>query len=170
MDKRELDKCMIKVARGDETAFETLYVQTRRGIYAFIYSYLKNREDTEDIMQEVYIRVRQNAYRYKAGTDARAWMFQIAKNLALNALKQRNRFAPLEWAEKPVHTRLHGELLDMMERILDEEEYRIIILHVLWGYKHREIAEQLSLPTGTVTSKYKRAVDKIKKEWEDDNA
>ena len=41
---------------------------------------------------------------------------------------------------------------------LDEEEQRIVTLHVLWGYKHREIADIIGSPTGTVTSKYKRAI------------
>ena len=50
-----------------------------------------------------------------------------------------------------------------MERILSEDEQRIVTLHVVWDYKHREIAEILGCPTGTVTSKYKRAIEKLKK-------
>lgn len=168
LDKRELDECMSRVLKGDETAFGRLYEETRRGLYAFIYGYLKNRQDAEDAMQNVYIRIRRYAYRYTPGTDARAWIFSIAKNIALNALKKKKRVVPLESiSEMPAKGgELHGELFDLMERVLDEEEFRIIVLHVLWGYKHREIAEQLSMPTGTVTSKYKRAIEKIQKEWE----
>ena len=55
-----------------------------------------------------------------------------------------------------------GEVTAVMRRCLTDEEQRIILLHVIWGYKHREIAELLDIPTGSVTSKYKRAVDKIK--------
>jgi RNA polymerase sigma-70 factor (ECF subfamily) len=50
-----------------------------------------------------------------------------------------------------------------MDRALTDEEQRIIILHVLWGYKHREIGKILDCPTGTVTSKYKRAIEKMRK-------
>ena len=50
-----------------------------------------------------------------------------------------------------------------MNRALDETERQIVTLHVLWGYKHREIAEKLEMPLGTVTSKYKISVTKMKK-------
>lgn len=38
----------------------------------------------------------------------------------------------------------------------------MVVLHVLWGYKHREIAEWLGMPLGTVCSKYKYAIEKVK--------
>ena len=53
-------------------------------------------------------------------------------------------------------------IIGIMKRCLTNEEEKIVILHVLWGYKHREIAEILNCPTGTITSKYKRAVQKVK--------
>ena len=57
---------------------------------------------------------------------------------------------------------------DMMERVLTEEERRLIVLHVLWGYKHRELAQMLGVPTGTVTSKYKRAIEKLRRAWKEE--
>ena len=50
--------------------------------------------------------------------------------------------------------------------ILDFEDRQIVILHALTGMKHREIAELLDLPLGTVLSKYKRALEKMRKELE----
>ena len=55
-------------------------------------------------------------------------------------------------------------VFDAMQRVLDVEENTIVVLHVLWGYRHREIAAMLNCPVGTVTSKYKRAVEKLKRE------
>lgn len=170
MNKRELDKYMTETARGDEEAFGLLYEHTRRGIYAFVYGYLKNEQDAEDVTQDVYIRIRRNAWQYKAGTDARAWMFQIAKNLSLNRLRERKREVPLHEQREnamPVHNLPQGEVFDVMKRTLDAQEWEIVVLHLLWGYRHREIAEKLFLPTGTVTSKYKRALEKIKRAWEE---
>ena len=57
---------------------------------------------------------------------------------------------------------------EVMRRILSQEEQQIVTLHVLWNYKHREIAETLGCPVGTVTSKYKRAVAKLKKELKEE--
>lgn len=61
-------------------------------------------------------------------------------------------------------------LLEILKRELDEEEQRIVILHVLWGYKHREIAGILQCPLGTVTSKYKRAAAKLRAAWKEAQA
>ena len=50
--------------------------------------------------------------------------------------------------------------------VLDAEERQIVILHAMTGFRHREIAEVLDLPTGTVLSKYNRALKKMRKEME----
>ena len=113
MDKRQIDELMTKVAAGDNGAFLRLYEETRRGVYAFAYSYLGNRADAEDLAQEVYLSVKRKAYLYRPGTDARAWLFQVAKNLCLDELRRRKRRAhPLDGVQKrpdrlPVRTAGH---------------------------------------------------------------
>ena len=166
MNGIETDRLLRKIAKGDNLAFESLYLKTKRGVYAFLYSYLKNSHDTEDAMQTVYLKIKLNISSYKIGTNGRAWILQIAKNHALTLLKQNKRH------EEYVETRSNeysfgGEITDIIERVLSEDEKKILILHVLWGYKHREIAQELSCPTGTVTSKYKRAIEKLRKELEE---
>ena len=160
MDGIETNKLLCKIARGDNTAFEELYLKTARGVYAFIYSYLKNAHDTEDVLQTVYLKIKRNISSYRAGTNGRAWIFQIAKNQALTQIKQNARVEDVE--KSPADGFLKSEITDAMQRVLTEDEQRIIILHVLWGYKHREIATLLECPTGTVTSKYKRAIEKMR--------
>ena len=56
-----------------------------------------------------------------------------------------------------------GSALDYLLGALTEEEREIVVLHVFWGYRHREIAERLSLPLGTVTWKYSAALKKLEK-------
>ena len=162
MNGTETDKLLAKIARGDNAAFEQLYVKTRNGVYAFIYSYLKNAQDTEDAMQTVYLKVKMNISSYKIGTNGRAWLLQIAKNYAITFLQKRNK-ALLEEKRRSADAISKGEITDLMKRCLSEDEARIVTLHVLWGYKHREISAQLNVPLGTVTSKYKRAIEKMRK-------
>lgn len=168
MDGRQIDKLLTRISRGDNAAFAELYEKTRRGVFSFLYSYLKNYEDTEDAMQTVYLKVKLNATQYRRGTNGRAWMLQIAKNLALNELKARERAL---WEEPPgeatepsetIEPALSLGITDVMNRVLTEEERYVVNLHVLWGYKHREIAKEMHCPTGTVTSKYKRSISKLK--------
>ncbi len=167
MQKSDWDKLLNSISRGDESAFEELYKNSSKGVYAFLYSYLGNREDTEDALQEAYCRVRYNILHYKPGTDGRAWVLEIAKNVALNEVRRRKQtdVEPLEEERYGVTPFDGGErtsVTEAMRKVLTEDEQRIVVLHVLWGYKHREIAKLSGASTGTVTSKYKRAIDKLK--------
>lgn len=164
MNERQIDKLLVKTSLGDNEAFEALYEGTKRGVFSFLYSYLKNYAETEDAMQAVYLKVKLNIASYRRGTNGRAWLLQIAKNHALNVLAK-NKRAKCEQAETSVfEVDIFGQVSEAMKRALTEEEQRLIILHVLWGYKHREIAEEWGCSVGTVTSKYKRSVEKLKKE------
>lgn len=168
MGTRELNVLLICISQGDNAAFEKLYSQTRRGVYAFLYSYFHNAADTEDAMQTTYLYVKKGISTYRSGTNARAWLLQIAKNVALNDLKKKKREIPTENVEMGSYE-YTGTITDVMEKVLSEEEQRIVTMHVLWKYKHREIGEILGCPTGTVTSKYKRAIEKLKKSLKEEN-
>lgn len=174
MNKKEIDIALKQVGNGDNKAFENLYLKTRKGVYAFLLTYFSNPQDCEDVMQTVYLKIKMNISQYKGGTNGLAWILQIAKNTALNTLRKKSTSEkPLTSLEEDIpHNQnesistKHG-LLSIMSKTLTEEEQKIIILHVIWGYKHKEIAKLFDCPTGTITSKYKRAVDKIKKEYKE---
>lgn len=165
MNRTEIDGLLRLIALGDNDAFGRLYAQTKKGVYAFLYTYFHNAADTEDAMQDVYLKIKMNILGYRTGTNARAWILQIAKNHALNVL----RLKKVETVSddlvaqniQPEIASLNG-VMDVMQKVLSEEEQRIVTLHVLWNYKHREIAEMLQCPTGSVTSKYKRAIEKMR--------
>ena len=162
-----IEKQLCRIAEGDDRAFEELYLSTRRGVYAFLYTYFHNHHDTEDAVQSVYLKVKRSIHQYDASRgNGRAWLLQIAKNHAKNELRRNAREESMEDPDlfcAPSSDPL--PVTDMMERVLTEEERRLIVLHVLWGYKHRELARMLDIPTGTVTSKYKRAIEKLRRAW-----
>lgn len=178
MNKKQINAALEKIAKGDDKALEQLYIQTKNGVYSFVYSYFRNDFDAQDAMQTVYLKIKRYAAKYAPGTNGLAWILQIAKNTALDELEKRKTrkkyidenglSAANEQAEDFTGRTDAGSVTDIMNRVLDEEERQIVTLHVIWGYKHRETAEFLGCPVGTVTSKYKRAAEKIKKAWEDE--
>lgn len=171
MNKYEIDSALKKIAKGDNDAFERLYLETRRGVYAFLFSYLSCAADAEDAMQTVYLKIKQNIGKYQGGNGL-AWILQIAKNTALNCLRANKKYAASEWGEvEEAYTDdFEGKdtLMSVMKRTLDDDEQKIVILHVVWGYRHKEIAKIMDCPLGTVTSKYKRAADKLKAAWKEE--
>ena len=166
MYERRLDNLMKEVTQGSERAFEELYEGMKRGVFALAYSYLRNCEDAEDVLQQTFLTVKRKAYLYRVGTNARAWIFQIAKNAALDELRRRKQRKEGELLrEEGVETPV--VFLDELTARLSEEEREIVIMHAVWGYKHKEIAEEKGLPLGTVTWKYNEAIKKLRKEQEE---
>jgi RNA polymerase sigma-70 factor (ECF subfamily) len=166
-----LDAIMKRVAEGDNKAFEELYEQTSKGVYTFAYSYLNNREDALDVMQSAYLQVKRKAYTYKGG-NAKAWLLQIVKNLALDELRRSSRqnfsteeidLASAIADHEPTPEQKATSLVDYMMQALNPDEREIVIMHVFWGYKHREISKILDIPLGTVTWKYQKALQKLEK-------
>ena len=171
MDKKRINHLLVQVGYGDNKAFEELYLETSKGIYALLYPYFKNTYDTEDAVQDVFIRVKQKAHLFKANTDGRAWLFQLAKNFALNKLRSAKREAEgiTEYGQmmkEPDNRLEQTRVFLLMQQVLDEVEYEIVIKHVLFLYKHKDIAKEMNMPLGTVLTKYNNALKKLRKELE----
>ncbi|MBQ8374191.1 MAG: RNA polymerase sigma factor [Clostridia bacterium] len=169
MEKELLDKWLTQVAAGNDAAFERLYESMKRGVFAFAYAYLGNRADAEDAVQDTFLQVKRKIALYKRGTDARAWIFQIAKNLALDELRKRKTRQKAQTEKTEIAVEPAFPLLDEITAALSNEEKEIVILHAVWGYKHREIAQMKGLPLGTVTWKYNAAIEKLRKQRKEDD-
>lgn len=164
MSEKELDHLLIQISKGKEEAFSELYLKTKNGVYAFLYPYFENHPDTEDAMQTVYLKIRLSISDYQKHTNGRAWILQIAKNVALNEIKKQKRIVYVEQLPEQKTFSERGFIFEAMQNILSKEENEIVILHVLWGYKHQEIAKMKNCPVGTITSKYKRSLQKLQTE------
>lgn len=159
------------IADGDKDAFQFLYKETSKSIYAFLLSIVQNREDAEDLLQETYIRIRLHADQYEDQGKPLAWMFTIARNLALMRLRdlKKSSYQDFETLQVPVDFTDINHAEDRMVlaaafHVLTEEERTIVLLHAVSGFKHREIAQFLSKPLATVLSKYRRAIKKMQHE------
>ena len=177
MDRITLDNLMLHIARGDEVAFEELYNQTKSGLYSFILSICKNHHLAEDVMQNTYIRIRLSANMYKVGSNTLAWIYTIAKNLTLNELNKQKHEMSIDFDDKgskiggqyTIDDKVSSPLLNVMKKVLNESEAQIISLHLISGFKHREIAEMLDKPLGTVLWTYKNALNKIKNNYSEED-
>ena len=172
MTKQELDQKMLRLQQGDETAFAEIYEETKRGLFAFILSICRNYHTAEDMMQTTYIRLRTTISSYKAGSNALAWLYTIAKNLTLNELAREKRETTTSFEDDSAvygSYKINEEgspLIAVMNKVLSESERQIVTLHVIAGFKHREIAEMLDKPIGTVLWAYNNALAKMKKALE----
>lgn len=164
-----LDGDLRLLVTGDGEAFERIYAATRRAVFGFALSILKNRQDAEDVMHDVYVSVF-NAAAYKPGGKPMAWILKITKNLCLKSIRagKRKSFD----SETELQNMLAEDstlsvdekmfMAEVMESLSDTER-EIVVLHAVSGFKHREIADVLDLPLPTDLSKYNRALEKLRK-------
>lgn len=165
-----LDSFLSKIAKEkDREALSQLYHATSTGIYAYALSVLKNSHDAEDVLQECYLCVFSSAHTYHSMGKPLAWMMTITKNLCFQRLRERQKVADVP--EEDWEKYLEGNegissedrmVLKECMQLLNDDERKIVVLHAVAGFKHREIAKLLELPLSTVLSKYNRAIKKLK--------
>lgn len=175
MEQARLDENLIMdIAAGDRDAFSELYHRTSDAVFGFSLSILRSREDAEDVMHDAYINIYSHASSYRPEGKPLAWIMRIVRNLCYNRIRDSQyETVPPEDSEPELPEQFDDiknaddrMVLETAMNVLGQEEREIVILHAVSGYKHKEIAEMLDLPEGTVLSKYKRALGKLKKEIE----
>ena len=167
MANRKLDGLLELITKGDNNAFSEFYELTIKGVYVFAYSYLKEKTLAEDIAHDAYVQIKLKAHTYKVGTNAQAWFLQIVKNLCLDELRKKSRTeknvaSEAEFQNASYSPFEQGSAMEYLLNKLTNEEREIVIMHIYWGYKHKEIAHQLDLPLGTVLWRYNVALKKLK--------
>lgn len=157
-----------RIGDGDSAALEELYCRTERTIYAFVLSLLKDPELTQDVVQETYLKIRSAAHLYEPQGKPLAWMFTIAKNLARNAMRRIGGDALEADLSDSIRYSYVSDPIDRMVlsaamQILEETERQVILLHLVSGLRHREIAADLGMPLSTALSKYHRGLKKLQR-------
>lgn len=131
---------------------------------------LRNEHDAEDSVQEAYLRALQVFDRFR-GSDGRAWLLCIVRNICYDRLRKLQRSVPLESfdEELPMHSLAAPPLVDAeLAQVragqltnalaaLPDPLREVIVLHELEGFAYREIAEIAGIPIGTVMSRLARA-------------
>ena len=167
MDKEILECGMQKLQKGDMSALDDIYNITSKTVYYLAYSILKNSELAKDIMQETFIRIVANIDKYNPNTNASAWISCIARNLSLRQIKNLKRNVSLElfietdifdYSEQWIDNLLLKKAMD----ILSIDERQIVMLFSIENFKHREIAQIVNKPVGTVKWIYAKAIKKLK--------
>lgn len=165
-----LEDSLLKLKKGDLEGLREIYEQTSRGVFTFILPIIRDYQLAEDIMQETYVKVHDKVNDYQEGTNVRNWILTIAKNLAFDELRRRKHETETDFDDEReelgsyyLSDQIDAPTIKLANEILPEDEMQIVLLFAIGGYKHREIAEMLKLPLGTVTWKYHDALLKLRK-------
>ena len=152
--------------------FMELYSQVYKDLYKIAYYYMGNREEAEDAVSEAVLRAYENFHSLRKKESFRKWAIQILVNCCKGQQKKQSIQQKISmkkaeeeklWIEPDYITAL--AVHEAME-ILTEEERLIVVLHIVGGYKGKEISEILQKNHNTIRSKYKRALEKLKLQLE----
>ncbi len=145
-------------------------------LHAFAFNLTKNRDDAQDLYQETAFRAIKNREKFTPGTNFKAWLMTIMKNIFINDYRKRikrntimdatdnNYF--INSGSRTVVNRggsniLIEELTNMIEEL--EDGFKVPFLMHYQGYKYHEIADKMELPLGTVKSRIFFARKELKK-------
>lgn len=163
--ERELRHLTAKLKRGHTDAFDKLYELTKKGVYFMIYSIVKNKHLAEDLMQDTYIGFLTKIFDVDEQGNVYSYLLTMARNKSLNEMKRLGRYADgeiLNTLECPATENI-SPLLDFAKEKLPAEEWHILKLTVVDGYKRVEVAKMLSKPVSTLNRQYNAILAKVEK-------
>ena len=185
MSERSIDqKLVVRVQKGDKTAFDLLVRKYQHKIAKLISRYVRDRREVEDVTQEAFIKAYRAIGGFRGESAFYTWLYRIAVNTAKNYLESQSRRPPgsdmeIEGAEliesgeglrdqaTPERQMLTNEIATTVHRVLEllpPDLRTAITLREIEGMSYEEIAEVMDCPIGTVRSRIFRAREAIDQE------
>lgn len=177
----ESDETIVKKVRaGDTDSFGILVDRYEQKLLRYGRKFLAEREDIEDIVQDVFMRAYQNIQGFNVDERFSPWIYRIAHNAFINQLR-RNRHKSFlvdfdTFISHPVYEdpeafkREQKDMRILIDRGLEhlEEKYReVLVLHYFEEMPYKDIADVLQIPSGTVSIRLKRAKEALKKHYKE---
>lgn len=159
----EPDPAVVERARrGDVAAFEVLVRTYQAPIWRFVRHLLGDAALAEDVTQEVFIRAHGSLHRFRPGARFGAWLFVIARNAALDAVRARSRRDRLHpvVAAQPASPEGGVELAAALASLSVPLREALLAVEVL-GLTYEEAGPVLGVPAGTVKSRVHRARERL---------
>ena len=167
------ERCISRLGKGDIDALDELYSLTAHSIYSYALSVLGSRHDAEDALHDTLVKIFASAKSYKPQGKPFAWIIRIAKNLCIDRLHRRKKESAASLEDEaedltvdPIAETEDRLMIESFLSALSSEDRQIVSLHLISGFTFREIAKSLGMPPPTVMTKYRRAMIKLRKEFE----
>lgn len=175
LEPKQDDSQWVELAKtGDTVAFDKLVELYHSRIYTLTYQMTSNREDAEDLTQEIFVKAFEALPRFKGRSSFYTWLYRIGINKTINYRKKRNRHRPLslDAMEQEVKqderyhdlsskgsplrnlslSELQLKLNEAMQG-LSEKHRTVVVMHDMQGIPHDEIAKVVGVSVGTVRSR-----------------
>ena len=184
------EQLLARFRDGDREVFGPLVRRYERELFGYLRRYVGDDDLAEDVFQNTFVQVFVKIAQYEPGRPARPWLYAIATNQAIDALRRKNRRAdqradsvvvpdedgvgrplfelmaspdtgPVDDADRKEQRQLVREAVDRLPDLLRQ----VVLLTYFQGMKYRDAADVLGIPVGTVKSRLHAALTKLTEEW-----
>ncbi len=162
-----------QIRRGEKEGLRKIYDEYGAYIYKTFLSLVKSPQDAEDLTSDLFLRLWQRSEQFREGAGHKAYLARIAHNMAVDHLRAKGRlsftldddeaaFDPPDTVRTD-DTAESGISFDEAVSSLPEAEGEIVNMHIGMELTFKEIAEALRIPLGTVTWRYRSAIERLRK-------
>ncbi len=168
------ENLLAKVASGNPEAFEELMNKYGNLIWSIARRYLSNQNEAEDAVQEIFVALWQSAGRFDPNKASEiTFISMITRRRLIDNLRKNNKHKVLKSIEDSLSDDVFSQKSNLEENAeislviralkkLDIQDQELLSLSIYQGYSHLEIAKLLNLPLGTVKTKIRRNLMKIR--------
>jgi RNA polymerase sigma-70 factor (ECF subfamily) len=172
------DELLTRVAGGDQLAFGELYDQTAPRVLGLVKRLLKDHAQSEEVTQEVFLEIWQTATRFDtARGSASSWMLTMAHRRAVDRVRAsqagrdrdlrigvRDLDTDFDSVTESVEIRIEHERVERALGRLTELQRQAVRLAYYGGYSHSEVAAMLGVPIGTVKTRLRDGMIRLRDE------
>jgi RNA polymerase sigma-70 factor (ECF subfamily) len=171
----ELVWLIAAVAKGDEAAFERLYVATRAKLFGVVLRILRRQDLAEEVIQEAYVKIWNGAGQFNPGRSSPiTWMASIARNRAIDVVRKRGEVSIEEEpgamdvaADSPdplARREMTEELKRLLECVgrLEPDRQKLLLLAYYNGWSREQLAAKFETPVNTVKTWLRRGMMDIR--------
>ena len=175
----QLEVLVERFQKKDTSAFETLYGMYSKNICGVINTIVKNEGRSQEICQDVFVKIWNNSESYNSSKGRFfTWILNIARNAAIDEIRSRSYknekknlsadyfVSVLESKEDESYDTIDTKGLKKLVQSLKKKCVQIIELLYFRGYTQKEVAEQLAIPVGTVKTRNRSCLSKLRENME----
>jgi RNA polymerase sigma-70 factor, ECF subfamily len=166
---REVANAVARAQAGDNGAIRFLYIRYKDNVYGYVLSFVRDPHEAEDVTQHVFLKLMSVIHKYQAReVPFTSWLLRVARNVALDYLRQR-RMVPCEEVHEPTgavddsgRERRWG--LEQALGTLPQDQRNVVVLRHLVGLTPGEIADRMGRSESAIHGLHHRARKAIRRE------
>lgn len=168
INKKDIKILFNKLKEGDKEALKEIYNKCNKIVYGIAFSILKNRDNSEDIVQIVFMKIMNMSKDLLPIKNEMSWIYSLTKNETLNYIRKQKDLVNIEEAyflleeDKEIEKIIEKDSYNNLIKKLPEKDREIISLKILSNMSFREISNLLNIPIGTVQWRYYTSLHSLK--------